>query len=119
MGCYGLGPSRVMGSIVEIYHDDKGLIWPESVAPLKVHLLSLKQNDKADIIYEELRKNDLEVLYDERDVSAGEKFADADLIGLPYRLVMSGKTGDKIEVKRRDEAKTQLANLAELVKILS
>ncbi|MFA4872202.1 MAG: aminoacyl--tRNA ligase-related protein [Patescibacteria group bacterium] len=119
MGCYGIGPSRVMGSIVEIYHDDKGMIWPESVAPFKVHLLSLKQNDKADIIYEELRKNDIEVLYDDRDVSAGEKFADADLIGLPYRLVVSGKTGDRIEIKKRDEVKTQLTGLAELIKILS
>lgn len=118
MGCYGLGPSRVMGSIVEIYHDDKGLIWPESVAPFKIHLLSLKQNNKADVIYKELRKNNLEVLYDDRDISAGEKFADADLIGLPYRLVISGKTGDKIEVKKRTNKEAELMGMDQIIKMI-
>ncbi len=120
-GCYGLGTSRVMGTIVEICHDDKGMIWPEAVAPYKVHLLNISEKQKAisDKIYNSLQKAGIEVLYDDRkDISAGEKFAEADLIGIPYRLVISEKTGNKIEIKRRDEKKMKLVSEKELIKIL-
>jgi len=124
MGCYGLGPSRLMGAIVEIHHDEKGIIWPESIAPFKVHLLNLtnlsgKRQTTSDKIYNSLQKNNIEVLYDDRqDVSAGEKFADADLIGIPYRAVISEKTGGKIELKKRNEKKTRLIGEKELLKFL-
>jgi len=127
MGCYGLGPSRLMGAIVEIHHDEKGIIWPESIAPFKVHLLNLtnltnlsgKRQTTSDKIYNSLQKNNIEVLYDDRqDVSAGEKFADADLIGIPYRAVISEKTCGKIELKKRNEKKTRLIGEKELLKFL-
>jgi len=127
MGCYGLGPSRLMGAIVEIHHDEKGIIWPESIAPFKVHLLNLtnltnlsgKRQTTSDKIYNSLQKNNIEVLYDDRqDVSAGEKFADADLIGIPYRAVISEKTCGKIELKKRNEKKMRLIGEKELLKFL-
>ena len=105
MGCYGIGPSRLMGTIVELLSDEKGIVWPESVAPFQIHLLSLDQETKgeADKLYEKLIKEGKEVLYDDRDVPAGEKFADADLIGIPERFVVSKKSiaAGGIEVKDR------------------
>lgn len=123
MGCYGIGPSRVMGTIAEIYHDDKGIIWPESVAPFKVHLLVIGKDEKifssAQKTYDKLIKEGIEVLFDDRiDVSAGQKFADADLLGLPYRLVISEKTGKKIEMKTRKSDQVNLVDEKELIKIL-
>ncbi len=118
MGCYGIGVSRIMGVLVEIFHDEKGILWPESVAPFKVHLLSLKGAEKeAENIYEVLSKAGVEVLYDDRDQSAGVKFADSDLMGIPYRIVVSPKTLEKgsVEVKKRVEADF---NLVEVSKIL-
>jgi len=115
MASYGIGISRLVATIIEIYHDDKGIIWPESVAPFKVHLLSLKQDEAAKKVYETLIKEGVEVLFDDRDVSAGEKFADADLLGLPYRLVVSNKTDGKIEVKRRNSEKSELMDLKDIV----
>jgi prolyl-tRNA synthetase len=117
MGCYGFGPSRVMGTLVEIYHDEKGIIWPESVAPYKVHLLSLNENEEAEKIYKDLMTQGIEVLYDDRDLSAGEKFADADLIGCPYRLVVSPKTlkENSVEIKERRAAQNELLKITELV----
>jgi len=120
MGCYGIGPSRVMGTIVEINHDERGLIWPESVAPYKYHLLVLGDDIEvkkaADKLYEELTENNFEVLYDDRSLPAGEKFAEADLIGLPWRLVVSIKTlkEDSVELKKRNEAKTELIKMAKM-----
>ena len=120
MGCYGIGPSRIMGTIVEVHHDDKGIIWPEEVAPFKVHLLSLGQNEEAEEIYKNLEKSGAEVLYDDRDISAGEKFADADLIGIPYRAVVSRKSlaAGGIELKRRDSRKSEILSAEELLKKL-
>lgn len=115
-GSYGIGPTRVMGTIVEVLHDDKGIIWPESVAPFKVHLVGL--NNLADEIYKKLKDQDLEVLYDDRNVSAGEKFADADLIGIPVRLVVSDKTEGKIEWKERTGEKVELLTIDEVIKTL-
>ncbi|MBU1159621.1 prolyl-tRNA synthetase, partial [Patescibacteria group bacterium] len=122
MGCYGLGLDRLMGAIVEINHDEKGIIWPESVAPFKVHLISLGKNEEAEKIYNDLSGNGVEVLYDDReDATAGEKFADADLIGLPYRLVVSEKTvaEKKIELKKRESDESRLINKEDLLKILN
>jgi prolyl-tRNA synthetase len=126
MGCYGLGLSRVMGAIVEVSHDDKGIIWPEEIAPFKVHLILLgkkesweKNKAEADKLYEKLTAEGVEVLYDEReDKGPGEKFAEADLIGCPIRLVISDKTlaEDSVEVKKRNSEKSKLMKLDSLVK---
>src|SRR3989344_1642349 len=91
MGCYGIGISRVMGAIVEVHHDERGIVWPDAVTPYDVHLIILENAKKeADKIYKELEKAGIDVLYDDREESsAGEKFADADLIGIPVRLVAS------------------------------
>ena len=119
MGSYGIGLGRLMGTIVELSCDKKGMVWPEEVAPFKVHLISLNQDKEADKIYKELTKNNLEVLYDDRDLSAGEKFADADLIGLPIRLVVSVKTlkEDSVELKKRNEDKTELIKIKKISEI--
>lgn len=117
MGCYGIGIGRTMAAVVEIYHDDKGIIWPENIAPYQVHLISLPGGEeKAQGLYEVLQKKNIAVLWDDRvDVSAGVKFADADLIGIPIRLVVSVKTADKIEIKRRSEQKIDLIDLDTLL----
>ena len=93
MGCYGIGPTRLMGAIVEALADEKGLVWPESVAPFSVHLVSLgRGNDDisktADALYADMTKAGIEVLYDDRDARAGEKFAESDLLGIPKRIVV-------------------------------
>lgn len=118
MGCYGIGPSRVMGAIVEVSHDAGGIIWHESVAPFDIHLVSLAKDEadinRADKIYEQLIKSGKEVLYDDRaGVSAGEKFADSDLIGIPSRYVVSHKTLEQnsVEVKKRNEENANLMKI--------
>lgn len=121
MGCYGIGPSRIMGSIVEVCHDDKGIIWPKNVAPFSVHLISLKQNEEAEKLYQKLLNEKIEVLYDDRDsVSPGEKFADADLIGCPFRLVISQKTlaENKIEFKARNNNVSELIDADKIFEFL-
>ena len=123
-GCYGLGISRTMGAIVEVLHDDKGIIWPGSVAPYQIHLVVLDLEDKAvmgeaDKTYKLLQAEGVEVLFDDRtNVSAGAKFADADLIGIPYRVVISKKTGDKLEAKKRLGKETKFVSLEELLEII-
>lgn len=112
---YGIGPTRVMGTLVEVFHDDRGIIWPKAVSPFQVYLVSLGRNEEAQKIEKELEEKGIEVLYDDRDVSAGEKFANADLLGFPYRLVISAKTADKIEFKERKNEDTQLLTLGEIV----
>lgn len=97
MGSYGIGPGRLMGTIVEVLSDEKGIVWPKEVAPFSVHLVSISGGNpdvvaEADRYYELLRESGIETLYDDRDVRAGEKFADADLIGIPMRIVVSEKT---------------------------
>ncbi|MFA9288512.1 MAG: proline--tRNA ligase [Weeksellaceae bacterium] len=119
MGCYGIGTSRVMGVLAEKYNDDKGVIWPIQVAPYHVHLVGIDLQDdeikaKAEKIYEELAKQGIEVLYDDRVESrAGEKFADADMIGIPVRLVVSKRTGEQVEYKLRAEKESSLLNTDE------
>jgi prolyl-tRNA synthetase len=120
MGCYGIGLGRLMGTIVEIYNDEKGILWPEAVAPFKIHLISLGKNKEADKIYNELMEKNIEILYDNRDVSAGEKFADADLIGLPLRIVISEKSikAGGMEIKKREEQKEKIIKFKDITKIL-
>ncbi len=117
MGCYGIGPSRIMGALVEIFHDDKGIIWPEAIAPFHVHLIKLTDDKTADKIYNELSESGIEVLYDDRDVSAGVKFADADLMGIPYRIVVSKKTLEQeaVEVKRRGMDDVEIITIDKLI----
>lgn len=115
MGSYGIGIERTMACIVEAHHDKRGIVWPKSVAPFRAHLIDIKTS--AEKIYQELAKAGVEVLYDDRsDVSAGEKFADADLIGCPVRLVVSEKTKAKIEWKERSQKTTELLTMAEVLK---
>lgn len=124
MGCYGLGISRVMGIIVEKFHDDKGIMWPKSIAPFDAHLIGIMNQEsgireKADEVYNKLQKAGIEVLYDDReDVSAGMQFADADLIGIPVRLVISTKTENKIEWKKRSDSNTELLTIEQVLKKL-
>lgn len=124
MGCYGIGPSRLMGTIAEIFKDDKGVIWPEEIAPFKVHLIAVTGKLSAPVteaalkLYLELENNKIEVLYDDRlNYSPGEKFAEADMIGCPFRLVISEKTLKKnsVEVKRRDSEKIELVRLDNII----
>src|SRR5581483_9680075 len=119
MGSYGIGPGRVMGTIVETLSDANGIVWPESVAPFKEHLIVVdsKEGDKArkeaERLYKVLMDKGIEVLFDDREARPGEKFADADLMGMPYRIVVSDKTmaAGAFEVKHRGSGKTE--NLAE------
>ncbi len=120
MGCYGIGPSRIMGAVVEVSHDKKGLIWPAEVAPFQAHLLALGDDTRiqkeTDGLYEKLTTQGIEVLYDDRTASPGEKFNDADLIGIPWRIVISEKTLEKssIEIKARNKKEAQLLKLNDL-----
>lgn len=136
MGCYGIGIGRTLATIVEKHHDEKGILWPEVVAPYQVHLVSLGESkDKGESVYNTLVQEGVEVLWDDRDESAGVKFADADLIGIPVRLVVSTKTGDQIEWKKGrkikldqekslkfnkdvylDEQKSELISLEEVIR---
>ncbi|PIR78399.1 MAG: prolyl-tRNA synthetase [Candidatus Magasanikbacteria bacterium CG10_big_fil_rev_8_21_14_0_10_36_16] len=122
MGSYGIGVSRLMGTIVEVLADDKGIVWPESIAPFQIHLVSLCSEEadvkKADELYETLKKQNKEVLYDDRQgVRAGEKFADSDLIGIPLRVIISPKTlaNDSVEVKKRNETKVEIITIDKLL----
>ncbi len=119
MGCYGLGISRLMGVLVEKFHDDKGIIWPAAAAPFPAHLIELEKGLAAGL-YTDLQARGIEVLYDDREVSAGEKFADADLLGLPWRLVVSPKTGgEQVELKPRTGTEARLVSREELYEALS
>jgi prolyl-tRNA synthetase len=122
MGSYGIGLSRLMGVIVELNNDYHGIIWPEAVAPFKVHLLDLVSDRKeSDKIYNKMIRKGIEVLYDDRDKSPGEKFAEADLIGIPWRLVVSQKSiaKDSVELKKRQSDKMELVKTKEIIKRIS
>lgn len=118
MGCYGIGLGRTMAAIVEKMNDERGIIWPENIAPYKVHLISIDQNKEAQKLYEKLQKKGCEVLFDDRQISPGAKFAEADLIGCPYRVVISPKTLEKgqLEVKKRNEKEIAFVSEEELLK---
>ncbi len=116
MGCYGIGIGRTLASVVEKHHDDKGIIWPKEIAPFQVHLVSLSgAEDRAKEVYQQLIKAGIEVLWDDRDESAGVKFADADLIGNPIRLVVSPRTKDQVEFKLRNESEAELISIEEVL----
>ncbi|PIP28204.1 MAG: prolyl-tRNA synthetase [Candidatus Moranbacteria bacterium CG23_combo_of_CG06-09_8_20_14_all_35_22] len=119
-GCYGIGLQRLMGTIVEVFNDEKGIVWPEAVAPFKVHLISLSQNEEAQKIYDDLEKNNIEVLFDDREISAGEKFADSDLIGIPYRIVISKKSLENggAEIKKRNEKESRIIKIEDITRKL-
>lgn len=126
MGSYGIGPGRLMGAIVEATADEKGLVWAEEVAPYRAHLVCISSGNKdveeeADRYYDLLQEEGIEVLYDDRDLRAGEKFADADLIGIPTRLVVSEKTvaAGAIEVSGRTNGKKNGVNLVRESEIVS
>ncbi len=124
MGCYGIGVSRLMGVIAEVLSDDKGLVWPEEVAPAKAIIIQLGDKQTVNILSEKLYKSlttaGIEVLYDDRDLSAGQKFADADLTGIPYRVVLSEKTADKgkYEIKGRTQAQNRLLDHSGILQVL-
>jgi prolyl-tRNA synthetase len=125
LGSYGIGITRLMGTIVEVLSDDKGIVWPEEVAPFQVHVVSITAGNEdvvkeADRLYELLKENGIEVLYDDRDVRAGEKFADSDLIGIPVRLVVSEKTMSQGGIGRVERASgtTSFASDSEVVQTL-
>jgi prolyl-tRNA synthetase len=101
MGSYGIGLGRAMGVVAELYNDEKGIIWPKEIAPAQVYLISIEKD--ATDLYLELQNQGIETIYDDRNISVGEKFNDADLIGVPYRLVVSPKTKELIGFKKREE----------------
>lgn len=122
MGSYGIGPGRVMGTIAEVLSDQNGLVWPESVSPFAIHFISIedkngKVKEEADKLYNEFVKKGVEVLYDDRDVRAGEKFADSDLIGIPKRIVISEKTleSGSVEVKDRKTGKVGMERIEKFI----
>ncbi len=122
MGCYGIGISRIAAAYIEQNHDDKGIIWPIQIAPYHTHLIGLNLEEKnvsneAERIYSVLQQEGIDVLYDDRQLRAGEKFSDADLIGIPIRLTMSKRTAEqgKIEFKLRTEKKSEVLTLQEAI----
>lgn len=126
MGCYGIGTTRLMGTIVEVLSDEKGIVWPASVAPFDVHLISLTGGNadiiaEADKLYELLREHGIDVLYDDRDMRAGEKFADSDLIGIPTRLIVSEKTISQggVEVIARASGTTAFVSDSSIIEQLA
>ena len=122
MGCYGIGVSRLMGVIAEHFSDDKGLVWPVNIAPFAVYLVSIGEQGtaEADKLYEELTAAGVEVLYDDRDERPGAKFADAELMGIPYRLTVSDRLVEqnKRELTERRTGETQLLTATEALAIL-
>jgi prolyl-tRNA synthetase len=122
LGSYGIGITRLMGTIVELFADDKGMVWPESVAPFKYHLVNAMPNDEnaisyADELYELLTVRGASVLYDDRDVRAGEKFADSDLIGIPFRIIVGKEAleGKSLEVVSRATGEVTRVNRDEII----
>ncbi len=120
MGCYGIGTTRLLGAVVEINNDKNGIIWPKEITPYHCHLINLgTKNSLNDVVYRTLKAENIEVLYDDRDnISGGEKFMTADLIGIPIRLVISERTKEKIEWKERTEEKKTLLSVTEVIKKL-
>ncbi len=121
LASYGVGITRVMGVLVEKFADDKGLVWPEAVAPYQVYLATIGDvTVEADKLYKELQAVDIEVLYDDRDVRPGEKFADADLLGIPHRIILSKKLVEQgsYEYKSRTSDDVRILTKQELVAIL-
>ncbi|HUD10313.1 MAG TPA: proline--tRNA ligase [Candidatus Saccharimonadales bacterium] len=125
MGCYGFGIGRALAAIVEVNHDSKGIVWPIAIAPALIFIARLGDSKEtiktADDLYQKLQDEGVEVLYDDRDVRPGEKFADAELMGMPYRVVVSDKTvkNKQFELKKRSETDIRMVSLEELLKIIA
>lgn len=123
MGCYGIGVSRLVGVVAELMSDDKGLVWPIELAPVQVYLARLGDDEAvvkaADDLYAQLHDTGVEVLYDDRDARPGDKFADADLMGIPYRVVISAKTIEqgKVELKKRTSDDAELVDASAVLKL--
>lgn len=122
MGCYGIGVSRIAAAVIEQNHDENGILWPPHIAPYQVHLIGLnleKEDIRAhcDELYQKFNDAGVEVLYDDRELRAGEKFSDSDLIGIPVRLTVSKRTmaEDRLEWKKRGESESELISFAEAV----
>lgn len=124
MGCYGVGISRTLSAIIESHHDERGIIWPESVTPFDVHIITANTKDEtilnvAEELYESLQK-EYKVLYDDRNERAGVKFADSDLIGLPYRITVGrGAKDGVVEVKRRTDEGSTDVDIADVLKFIN
>lgn len=121
LGSYGIGVTRLIGVMVELFSDDRGIIWPESVAPFRVHLIQIGETGtQCTELYNTLTAQGIEVLWDDRDLSAGNKFADSDLIGIPYRVVVSEKsmTAGGYELKKRNETESKIVSESELLATL-
>jgi prolyl-tRNA synthetase len=124
MGSYGIGISRLLGVITEMVADDKGIVWPENIAPFTVHLIQLGTSENtlenANRIHDDLQNRGFEVLFDDRNISAGEKLADADLIGIPYRVIISDKSIENggFEVKKRNEIESKVMDYETLLEML-
>ena len=126
MGCYGIGITRIVGAAIEQNHDDSGIIWPTPLAPFNVVLvpINLHRSDSvreaAEALYAELRSLGLEVLFDDRDVRPGVKFADAELIGIPHRLVVSdrGLASGELEYRHRRDSESQSLNREDVLNLL-
>ena len=121
LASYGIGITRIMGVIVEVFSDDKGIIWPESVAPFRVHILSFGTDLEAQALYDTMVQSGIEVLLDDRDERPGSKLADADLIGIPYRVIVSQKSLEAggYEVKKRKDSDAHLLTQESLMSILN
>lgn len=126
MGSYGIGPSRLVAAIIEASHDDAGIIWPEAVAPFKVTILNLKQGDGAtdgacEKLYEAFRTRGIDVLYDDLDQRPGAKFASADLIGVPWQILVGpkGLANGQVEVKKRSDGSREMLDPEDAVARLS
>lgn len=117
MGSYGIGLGRLMGTIVEVLSDEHGIVWPQSVSPFRVHLIDLRKNPD-DHMYQRLLKHGIEVLFDDRQLSPGVKLKDADLLGLPYRLVQSDKLGEKLELRLRNAKEVTIYTEEEVLNFL-
>jgi len=125
MGCYGIGISRIVAAAVEVSHDEKGIIWHPNIAPYHVHLLLLDVKDDtlrqtAEQLSQDLQAAGIEVLYDDRDIRPGVKFAEADLIGIPYHVILGKRTQEsgQVEIRQRKDKSQQLVEVGGCVEAL-
>ncbi len=118
MGCYGIGISRVMGAVVEVLSDERGIVWPKNIAPFSVHLLSLNADKEAEKLYNLFLQEGIDILFDDREKRPGEKLIESDLLGIPLRIVVSGKTleKDSVEIKKREKEEEEFVKINEVIK---